>query len=87
MRSGFVFIGLLYSKRCNKDKENIVSKSVPYCDFKNKNREVIAKDLNKIAICDDSVDGFVNQFENEIDKMHPLKRKYKFLEHPNAGSL
>jgi hypothetical protein len=67
-------------------KENIVSKSVSFRDFKNMDNEGFAKDLREMSITYDTVDEYVNQFENNIEKLlnthAPIKEKVQIYRTP-----
>ena len=50
-------------------KENIVSKSISYRNFKDKDNFEFSKDLCNMTIVSDSVDNFVDQFECKIEQL------------------
>ena len=72
-------------------KENIVSKSVVFQNFKEMNYTNFAKDLAELSIASNCVDQYVDQFEDEIkrllDKHAPLTEKTKSIDHQNPGSV
>jgi len=60
-------------------KENIVSQQVTYRNFKRIDTDKFAKDLQNIVVHENSVDSFVQEFENQmqsvLDNNAPLKTK------------
>ena len=60
-------------------KENIISKTVVFRNFKDMDNSEFGSDLAKLSIESDSVETYVHQFEDEIgglpDKHDPIKEK------------
>ena len=50
-------------------KENIVSKSISFRNFKNMNQVEFANDISQMAIPSESVESFVDSFENQIENL------------------
>ena len=67
-------------------KENIFSKSVVFRNFKDMNDTQFAKDLAELSIASESVDQYVEQFEDEIKRLldihTPLIEKMQIYRSP-----
>jgi hypothetical protein len=67
-------------------KENIVSKSVVFRNFKDMDDIQFSDDLSQISICSESVDKCIEQFEDEIknllNKHAPMKEKMQIYRAP-----
>lgn len=70
----------------NVKKENIISKSVTFRNFKNMNNSAFSSDLSKLSIECEHIDSFIEQFEGEIknilDTHAPLEDKMKIYRAP-----
>ncbi|CAG2229999.1 unnamed protein product [Mytilus edulis] len=67
-------------------KENIVSKSISFRNFKNMNKQNFSEDLQKLSLDSDNVETFVGEFENTIESLlnthAPMQEKTQICRAP-----